>query len=116
MGEQMREHPQVKKEFDFLLQELRRGDATGLKLRCITCDSKDHLTKDCPKCPIDFEREAKKCNKVTKKHIEAEVQRWANKGQCICGNIFMQDSIYCRKCGRKRDVQNNGVVDKNVSL
>merc|ERR1711959_166045 len=46
--EQMREHPQVKKEFDFLLQELRSGDATGLKLRCITCDSQDHLTKDCP--------------------------------------------------------------------
>merc|ERR1719401_489071 len=25
-------------------------------------------------------------------------------GTCVCGNVFMEDSVFCRKCGRKRPV------------
>merc|ERR1712054_456478 len=95
-----REHPQVKREFDVLRKELQRGDATGLMLQCMSCGSRDHLSKDCPVCPVNFAEEAAKLS--TKEIIEVEAKRWKEKGQCACGNIFMIDSNFCRRCGAKR--------------
>jgi len=34
---------------------------------------------------------------------EREIVRTESIDQCICGNVFMHDSIFCRKCGRKRN-------------
>eukprot|EP00929_Paragymnodinium_shiwhaense_P021086 TRINITY_DN13848_c0_g1_i1.p1 TRINITY_DN13848_c0_g1~~TRINITY_DN13848_c0_g1_i1.p1 ORF type:complete len:889 (+),score=245.78 TRINITY_DN13848_c0_g1_i1:167-2833(+) len=49
--QQLREFPKIRKEYDKLAQELRRGDPRGLKLVCHHCGSKEHLTRDCPLIP-----------------------------------------------------------------
>jgi len=54
------EFPHVKKQFDKLGRELRQGDPKGLKLRCLSCGSREHLTRDCPMCPFNLDYERKK--------------------------------------------------------
>jgi len=35
----------------------------------------------------------------------------AKHAQCVCGNNFMHDDVFCRKCGVKRTVQAGGYYD-----
>lgn len=45
---QMKEFPAVKKMYDKLARELRKGNAEGLKFKCGFCGSAEHLTRNCP--------------------------------------------------------------------
>jgi len=38
--------------------------------------------------------------------VMKEIEKVKNTKVCECGNIFMDDSIFCRKCGRRRDKDN----------
>jgi len=51
----MKDFPRVRRFYLGLARELKKGNPAGLNLRCLTCGSKDHLSRDCPCGPMEID-------------------------------------------------------------